>query len=211
MDERTVTDDSSSVERKPNLRIRSWTKAELENLLQKKRLHHFLPKIDGSPNLQKHLVYAFKVQEEKTRIEALCEIPGIGPALASVILESMYPETYGALNYHAWNALRLLSFNLPKKRASHDSFTVHELIRYLEIIRRLARERGTTAAQVGKALYAYDKAMTDKRWKRQFTLTLRRFITPVLSSDAKGQFTDVTRRSNSRILSSPIRLRTNAP
>jgi hypothetical protein len=135
---------------------------------------------------------AFKVQEEKGKIQALCEIRGIGPVLASVILESMSPEIHGALNYHAWNALRLLSFSLPKKRASHDSFKVHELLKYLEIVRMLARERGTTPAQMGRALYAFDKAVTDKRWKRQFTLILRRFTTPVLSAHAKGQFTDAT-------------------
>ena len=136
-----------------------------------------------TPNLEKHLIHAFKVQEERAKIEALCEIPGIGPALASVMLESMSPEMYVAPNCHAWNALRLLSFNLPKKRASHDSFTVHELLKYLEIVRTLARERGTTPAQIGKALYAYNKAVTDKRWKRQFTVTLRRFTTSALSAD----------------------------
>jgi hypothetical protein len=64
-------------------------------------------------------------------------------------------------------------------------------MRYLEIIRRFARDRETTRAQIGKALYAYDKVAMDKRWKRQFTLTLRRFTTPVVSADAKRDSADV--------------------
>jgi hypothetical protein len=92
----------------------------------------------------------------------------------------------GTLSGHAWNALRLLSYDLPKKRASHGGFTVHELLRYPEIVRRLAREKGTTPAQMEKALYAFDKAVTDKRWKRQFTLILRRSTTPVLSTNLRG-------------------------
>jgi len=172
-DEITVPDDTLSVGEELGFVGKSWTERELEDLLRRKHLHHFFTKVSGTPDLERQLTHAFRIQEEKSRIEALCEIPGIGPALASVILESMFPDMYGALNYHAWNALRLLSFSLRKKRASHDSFRVHDLMRYLQIIRRLARERGTTPAQVGKALYAYDKAMTDKRWKRQFALILR--------------------------------------
>jgi hypothetical protein len=174
------------VGRDTKLGIGSWTKRDLEDLLRRRHLHHFFPKIDGTPNLEKHLIHAFKHQEEKARIEALCEIPGIGPVLASVILESMSPELYGALNCHAWNALRLLGFDLRKKRASHDSFTVHELPKYLEIVRMLAAERGTTPAQAAKALFAFDKAAADKRWKRQFTLILKRFTTPALSASGKG-------------------------
>jgi hypothetical protein len=204
LDETTVPDDTLSVGEKLGLGSKSWTKRDLEDLLRRKHLHHFFPKIGVTPNLDKQLIDAFKVQEEKARIEALCEIPGIGPVLASVVLESMSPETYGALSSHAWSALRLLGFNLPKKRASHDNFTVHELLRYLEIVGRLARERDTKPTHMAKALYAFDKAVTDNRWKRQFILILRRFTTPVLSAYAKGQFTDATPTSNSRTLSSPI-------
>jgi hypothetical protein len=188
IDESTVDDDTSSLGRKPNLETRSWTRADLENLLQKKHLHHFFPKIDAAPNLEKHLTNALRIQEEKARIETLCEIPGVGPVLASAMLESMSPEMYGALSCHAWNGLRLLGFDLPKKRASSDTFTVRELLKYLEIVRMLAREKGTTPAQMEKALYAFDKTVTDKRWKRQFTLILRRFTTSALSAGGRVQF-----------------------
>jgi hypothetical protein len=208
---RLMTTDKSAVHseafsggKQPNKRVASWTKRDLEDLLRSKRLHQFFPKIDGTRNLEKDLTHAFRIQQEKARIESLCEIPGIGPVLASVLLESMYPEMYGALNSRAWNALRLLSFNLPRKRVNCDGFAVHELLRYLEIIRKLAKEMGTTPEQMEKALYAYDKTVADKRWKRQFVLILRRYTTPVLSACAKGQFTDATPTSNSRTLSSPI-------
>jgi hypothetical protein len=203
-DETAVHSETFFGGRQPDQKIKSWTKRELEDLLRSKHLHHFFGKIDGTPNLEKRLVRALRIQQEKARIETLCDIPGIGPVLASVMLESMYPEMYGTLNYHTWNALRLLSFDLPKKRAScGDSFTVHELTRYLEIVRMLARERETTPAQMGSALYAYSKALTDNRWKRQFTLILRRFTTPALSAYAESQSADATPASNSRILSSP--------
>ena len=204
VDENTDSDDTSILARKPDLETPSWAKVDLENLLQKKRLHHFFPKIDASPELQKHLLSAFGIQEEKAKIEALCEIRGIGPALASVVLESVSPEVYGALNSHAWNALRLLSFDLPGKRASQDSFTIRELLRYLEIVRRLAREMDTTPAQMARALYAYDKALTDNRWKRQFTLAFKHSATPMFSPRTKDKLTDIASAPDLRILSSPV-------
>lgn len=185
-DESTASSETLAVGDEPSLGIRSWTKRDLEDLLRRKNLHHFFAKIDRTPNLEKHLIEAFKAQGGEARIEALCEIPGVGPVLASVILESMSPEMYGALSCHAWYALRLLGFDLPKKRVNCDSFSVHELLKYLEIVRMLARENGTTPAQMEKALYAFDKTVTDKRWERQFTLILRRFTTPVLSPNGRG-------------------------
>jgi len=176
---------------------RSWTKSDLKDIVRWKRMHRLIPRIENARDIEERLAHAFMIEDERPRIEALCEIPSIGPALASVMLESTSPEMCGALNYHAWNALRLLSFSLPKKRASHDSYTVHELLRYLEVVRRLAREKGTTPAQIGKALYAFDKTVTDKRWKRQFTLALRRFTTPVLLANGRRQFADGSPTSNS--------------
>lgn len=182
-------------------KIKSWTKPELEDLLQSKHLHHFFGKIDGTPNLEKRLVRALGIHQENGRIETLCDIPGIGPVLASVLLESMYPETYGALNYHTWNALRLLKFDLAKKRACcGDSFTVRELLKYLQIIRMLARQTGTTPAQMATALYAYDRALTDDKWKRQLILILRRFTTPVPSAHTKSRSPGVVPAPNPRTL-----------
>jgi hypothetical protein len=77
--ESTAPSDTLSVREEPSLGIRSWTKRGLEDLLRRKNLHHFFAKIDRRPNLEKYLIEALKVQGEKARIEALCEVPGVGP------------------------------------------------------------------------------------------------------------------------------------
>jgi hypothetical protein len=150
-----------------NQSIRSCTKSDLKNIVRLKRMHRLIPKIENAPNIEERLEHALRIQDEQARIEALCRIPGIGPVLASAILTFTSPETYGLLDCHAWNALRFLGFHLPKKDASSGTFTISELLEFLRIIRKLAKEKTTTPSEVHKALHALDRVRTNKRWNRQ--------------------------------------------
>jgi len=147
--------------------IRPWNKSDLKDIVRWKHMHRLIPRIENAPDIEERLEHAFRIQDEQARIEDLCGIPGIGPVLASTILMLTSPETYGLLDCHAWNALRFLGFHLPKKDASSGTFTIPELLEFLRIIRKLAKEKTTTPSEVHKALHALDRVRTSSRWKRQ--------------------------------------------
>jgi len=142
-----------------------WTKSDLKDIIRWKRMHRLIPRIENAPDIEERLEAAFMIQDERARIDALCRIPGIGPVLASAILMFTSPETYALLDCHAWNALGFLGFHLPKKGVSSGSFTIPELLEFLRIIRKLAKEKATTPSEIHNALYALDRVRTNKRWK----------------------------------------------
>jgi hypothetical protein len=72
-EEITVPNDTLSVGEELGLGTKSWTQRGLEDLLRRKHLHHFFPKVDGTPDLEKQLTHAFRIQEDKSRIETLCD------------------------------------------------------------------------------------------------------------------------------------------
>jgi hypothetical protein len=146
---------------------RSWTKSDLEVVVRWKHLERLMPRIERVRDIEERLELAFKIQEEHTRIGALWAIPGIGPVLASVMLTLTWPETCGVLDYHAWNALSSLGFDLPKKENDGSTFRIAEFLRYLRIIRKLARDSTANPNEVYKALYTLDKAETNENWKKQ--------------------------------------------
>jgi len=146
---------------------RSWTKSDVKDIVCWRRVHRLIPRIENAPDIEERLENAFRIQDERVRIEVLCRIPGLGPVLASAILTFASPETYGVLDCHAWNALRFLGFHLPRKDASSGNFTIPELLVFLRIVRKLAKEKTTTPSEVCMALHALDRVRTNKRWKLQ--------------------------------------------
>jgi predicted transcriptional regulator len=107
-----------------------------------------------------------RVRDEQRRIE-LFKTRGIEPSVGSAILAFKWPDEYPILESHAWNALSSLGYDLPKKKA--DEFTSGEFIKYLSIVRDLAKDIGTSPRELDQALYAYDKVSTDERWRQQLS------------------------------------------
>jgi len=169
-----------------NQGIRSWTKSDLKDIVRWKRMHRLIPRIENAPDIEEDLEHAFRIQDEQARIEALCRIPGVGPVLASAILMFTSPEIYGLLDCHAWNALRLLGFQLPEKHASSGTFTIRELLAFLGIIRKLGKKKGTTPSEVHKALYALEKVRTNGRWSRQRRKAQLDVVNSLVGSSGEG-------------------------
>jgi hypothetical protein len=90
---------------------------------------------------------------EKARISELLRLPGIGPAMASVILTFYDPKKYAVLDIHAWRELfekePLSLFQGPKC-----------LLKFLQKVRALADMHGLDARTVEKALFQrnYDRS-----------------------------------------------------
>jgi len=148
---------------------RSWTTSDLQDIIRWKRLQPLMPRIqNGTSDIEERLENASRIRDEEAAVEALCNIRGIGPALASILLTLTFPEKYAPLDCHTWNALSHLGFDLQKRPNSGGSFTVSELARYLRIIRKLARDTSSTPWEAAKALYALDKVKTRTKWQNKF-------------------------------------------
>lgn len=146
----------------------AWTKHDLEEIVRWRKIQSLRPKIDA--NIELSLAHAFMLQDEESRIDVLCRIPGIGPVLASVLLTLTYPEKYAPLDSHTWNTLSRLGFELRKRQFSGGGYTVHELVRYIRIVRSLAKSMNTQPWDMAKALHAFDKMNTKTKWKSEFDL-----------------------------------------
>ena len=146
----------------------SWTKHDLEEIVRWRKIQSLMPKIDT--NIELALAQAFTLQDEESKVEVLCRIPGIGPVLASVLLTLTSPEKYAPLDNHTWSALSRLGFDIRKRPFSGGGYTVHELLRYLRIVRSLARSTNMLPWDVAKALHALDRVNTKMRWKTEFDL-----------------------------------------
>jgi hypothetical protein len=127
-----------------------------------------MPKI--GENIELRLAQALRLQDEESRIEDLCRIPGVGPVVASVLLTLTFPERYAPLDSHAWSALFRLGFGLRKRPYSGGGYTAHELFRYTRIVRSLAKSMHTLPWDMAKALHAGDKVGTETKWKSEFDL-----------------------------------------
>jgi hypothetical protein len=146
----------------------AWTKHDLEEIVRWRRIQSLMSKIDE--NIELRLAQALRLQDEVSRIEDLCRIPGVGSVLASVLLTLTFPERYAPLDCHAWNALFRLGFDLRKRPYSGRGYTAHEVFRYTRILRSLAKSMDTLPWNMAKALHAWDKVATETKWKSEFDL-----------------------------------------
>lgn len=158
--------------------IRSWTTPDLKRIVEWKGLNRVGPRITNrtrnpGTDVNKLLKFALSIREERLKIEILNLIHGVGPALASTLLTFTNPKNYGVIDYHAWNALHSLGKDLVRKKITVKKFgfkesgvfTVPELLDYLSVIRKLAKTKNTTARNVDKALFAYDKVNRTRQWR----------------------------------------------
>jgi hypothetical protein len=147
---------------------RFWTRQDLDCVARWKGLRPAMLAIKRSElEIEALLAGALRVDDEETRIKRLCKIRGIGFVFASAVLMFTWPETYGFIDYSTCNALNYLGFEFPKKYCG-SKFTVSQLSTYFRLVRRLARDRGTSAMEMAKALQALENKRTKTTWQRQF-------------------------------------------
>lgn len=70
---------------------------------------------DSIEDIQKATARAFSVDEAGKSLEALTELMGVGPAVASTILMFYKPEKYTVLDQHAWRTAVELGMDGEKK------------------------------------------------------------------------------------------------
>lgn len=145
-----------------------WARQDLHDIAGWKGLRPSMLMMEtDASDLEGRVETALRIEDETSRIGALCRIRGIGPVLTSVVLMFTWPETCGFMDYHTCSALRYLGFGFPRKHCA-SRFTVPQLLTYLRIVRALGERKGTTAMEIVKALYALDRVSTKNNWREQF-------------------------------------------
>lgn len=100
----------------------------------------------GEQEISESFRRALDADREKTRISELLKLPGIGPAMASVILTFYDPKKYAVLDIHVW---RELFGKEPQSLFQGPKC----LLRFLRKVRVIAEMHGLDARTVEKALF----------------------------------------------------------
>jgi len=88
---------------------------------------------------------AFQASTDKEKIKHLKSIKGFGNAVCSVALTLHDPQNFGVFDIHAWREL----FGKEPK----NYFETQALIKFLEDIRRIAKENSMSCRDVEKAVF----------------------------------------------------------
>lgn len=75
---------------------------------------------DSIEDIQKATKRAFSVDEAEKSLEALTELAGVGPAVASTILMFYKPGKYTVLDQHAWRTAVELGMDAEKKDTDYS-------------------------------------------------------------------------------------------
>ena len=125
------------------LRMVSW---KFESLPGRKGLILSRASSVGEQEISETFRRALDAGCEKTRISELLKLPGIGPAMASVILTFYDPKEYAVLDIHVWREL----FG----REPQSLFQGPRcLLKFLQKVRGIAGMHGLGARAVEKALF----------------------------------------------------------
>jgi len=125
------------------IRMVSW---KFESLPGRKGLILSRVSSVGEQEISETFHRALDADSEKTGISELLRLPGIGPAMASVILTFYDPKKYAVLDIHVWREL----FGKEPQSLFQGSKC---LLKFLQKVRLIAAMHGLDARTVEKALF----------------------------------------------------------
>lgn len=101
---------------------------------------------------------ALSKSDESEKIQTLCELNGVGIPTASAILTIIYPEKYAVIDIRCLEALNdILKIKISK------SVSLKTWLKYLELIRNIAKENNIKPRELDMALFAMHKENLDKQ------------------------------------------------
>ena len=108
--------------------------------------------IENKNDIEKTSRGAFAEADEARKIEILCELKGVGIPTASAILTVVFPEKYAVIDVRCLEMLKeRLGFEVGK------SISIKTWLKYLDIMRGLAKENNITPRELDMALFAMHK------------------------------------------------------
>jgi len=162
---------------------RGWVRGDLDDMASWKGLPPPMLMMDrNSSEFEGRLESALSIEDEPSRVNALCDIRGMGPILASTVSMFTWPDTSGFIDYHTSNALRFLGYEFPRKHYT-SRFTVPQLLTYLRIVRSLGGSKAVSSMEITEALYALDSARTTNKWRDSFKSSVSQSPTMVDTLD----------------------------
>lgn len=163
---------------------RTWARHDLDDIASWKGLPPSMLIMEkDSRDFEDNLAGALRIEDEPSRVSALCDIRGMGPILASTVSMFTWPDTYGFIDCHTYNALRFLGFEFPRKEYT-SRLTINQLLMYLRIIRTLGGSKAVGSMEIAEALYALDNARMKDSWREEFKSSVSGSPTMVDAIDA---------------------------
>lgn len=100
---------------------------------------------------------AFAEQDEREKIQKLCELNGVGIPTASAILSVVFPEKYAVIDIRCLEILRdVFSQKLRK------SISINTWLSYTDLMRRWAGENNITPRKLDTAFFAMHQEKLEK-------------------------------------------------
>jgi hypothetical protein len=146
---------------------RTWVRQDLDDIASWKGLPPPMLMMErNSSDFEARLESTLRIEDESSRVSALCDIRGMGPIFASAVSMFTWPQTSGFMDHHTSNALRILGFYFPRKHYT-SRFTIPQLLTYLRIVRSLAGSKHVNSMDIAEALYALDRARIRNNWREE--------------------------------------------
>lgn len=103
---------------------------------------------NSSAAIYECLRFACTTRSERTAIETLLQLRGVGIPVASAILTTIYPDRFTIIDFRALEALGV---------AQMPNLSVEYFLAYLEACRAIGRAHGTTLRTLDRALWQWSK------------------------------------------------------
>jgi len=110
--------------------------------------------LKNKKKIEKTTKNVFLEKNELCKIKELCKLEGIGIPTASAILTIVFPEKYGIIDVRCVEMLKEYGI---KKTINYSNW-----LKYLELIRELAKEYKVTPRDIDKILFAMHKENLEK-------------------------------------------------
>lgn len=110
--------------------------------------------LKNQEKIEKITKEAFKEKDELLKIEKLRSLDGVEIPTASAILTIVFPDKYGVIDIRCAEILE--GYGIKK------TMTTNNWLRYLEVIRQLARDNNLTPRDIDKILFAMHREKLEK-------------------------------------------------
>lgn len=102
---------------------------------------------------------AFQEKNEEKKIQLLCSMRGVGVPTASALLTVVFPKQYAIIDIRCIEMLRSEEFNYKISKY----ISVKTWLRYLAIVRDIAKENNVTPREVDMALFAMHREELERQ------------------------------------------------
>lgn len=136
----------------PQIRKRGFlTFEDLYKICMWKSVRQKQQYLKNKKSVEKITKLAFTQTDEILKIKTLCSLKGVAIPTASAILTITYPNKYAIIDIRCLEMLGNLKFDI------NTPMTTNNWLKYLDIVRKMAKENNLTPREVDKVLFSMHK------------------------------------------------------